>query len=245
MAFEEVTIGDARLIRGDCREVREALGTAYALVTDPPYGISFDFTRDRSQRKSKLPDAGRHLHTKRGPDWEHNIIGDTEPFDPTSWLQFSQVILWGANHYANKLANSAAWLIWDKRAGGSSDDFADCELAWTNLKGPARLYKHLWRGVCRAGEENSVHGGKLYPSQKPLALMRWCLEKTTGNILDPYMGSGTTLVAAIQLGRSCIGIDISPMAFDIACGRVEAAYKQLDMFIQRPVSPAPTQAALF
>jgi site-specific DNA-methyltransferase (adenine-specific)/modification methylase len=96
--------------------------------------------------------------------------------------------LWGADHYYHQLPPAGAWLVWDKRDGSTSDDHADCEMAWTNIPGPARLWSQKWRGVIRAGEENVVHGPKCHPAQKPAALMQWCVEKTTGVVLDPFMG---------------------------------------------------------
>jgi site-specific DNA-methyltransferase (adenine-specific) len=126
--------------------------------------------------------------------------------------------------------NQGAWLIWDKRAGGVSDAFSDVDLAWTNRRGPARLFSHKSRGQIRAGAENIVHGPKLHPAQKPEALMRWCVEKTEGMVLDPFMGSGTTGVACVQLGRPFIGIELDPYYFAIACSRLEEACAQGQLF---------------
>jgi site-specific DNA-methyltransferase (adenine-specific) len=219
-----VQIGDyVTLYCGDAPVLAAALQGVGALITDPPYGTHFDFTRPRRSRTPLTP--GSH-HAR----WSTNVIGDEQPFEPAPWLHYPQVILWGANHYASRLPDSPAWLTWDKRAGLPPDDHADCEHAWTNLPGVSRIYRHLWRGIIRAGEENVVHGGKLHPAQKPVALMQWCVEKTTGPVLDPYMGSGSTGVACLRLGRPFIGIEIDPHWFAIACHRLAAASQQLPLF---------------
>jgi len=103
---------------------------------------------------------------------------------------------------------------------------ADCELAWTNFDANAKVFD--WT-IAATNAERVGH-----PTQKPIALMRWCIEQA-GNpqtVLDPFMGSGTTGVAAIQMGRKFIGIEREPKYFDIACKRIEAASKQVDMFIE-------------
>src|SRR5262245_41779006 len=92
----------------------------------------------------------------------------------------------GANHYASRLPDSPAWLVWDKRHGTTPDNHADVELAWTNLPSVARIYHHLWRGMIRAGEANVGRRGKWHPAEKPVELLQWCVAKTTGTVLDPY-----------------------------------------------------------
>ena len=162
------------------------------------------------------------------------VYGDDKPFDPAPWLLIAPVcILWGANHYSGRLPGTPHWLVWDKREGTGSDDNADCEIAWTNLRGPARMHRQLWRGICRRGEEN-ISGGawRVHPTQKPIELMRWCIAQA-GNpemILDPYMGAGSTGVAAMQAGRKFIGIEIERKYFDIACERIENAQRQERLF---------------
>src|SRR5690606_34818674 len=107
---------------------------------------------------------------------------------------FPRVVLFGANHFASRLPPTPTWLVWDKRRGTGSDSQADCEIAWSNLGGPARLFSHLWRGAIRDSERGVK---RVHPTQKPVALMRWCLEQArpSGIVLDPFLGSGSTLVA--------------------------------------------------
>ena len=176
-----VQIGDlVTLYCGDALQIAPTLQGIQAVIADPPYGVGFNF---RKYRRSRHPlQAG--IPAAR---WAANILGDEQPFDPTPWLAYPQVILWGANHYASRLPDRAAWLVWDKRHGSPSDNHADGELAWTNLPGSARIHHQLWRGMIRAGEANIASRGKLHPAEKPIELMLWCVAKTTGTVLDPYM----------------------------------------------------------
>lgn len=217
-------IGPATLYLGDCREILPTLGPMddVALVSDPPYGISFK----RGLGGAAIR-AGRPSTNKPIDRMYEAVTGDDAPFDPSHWLTFSEIILWGANHYSDKLPSSASWLVWDKRDGMVSNSFADCELAWSNLKGPARLKRYLWNGICRAGEKEP----RVHPTQKPISIMQWCVSLTTKpTILEPYMGSGTTGLGAILSGRKFIGIEIEEKYFDIACKRIDHAARQADMF---------------
>jgi site-specific DNA-methyltransferase (adenine-specific)/modification methylase len=230
------TIGDATLYEGDCLEILPTLPKVDAVVTDPPYGAK---TRTRGATNRRGLRSGLRSIRPIARDWPE-VVGDDTPFDPAPWLAWP-AILWGANWYAPRLPPASRWLVWDKRLHTPSDDNADCELAWTNLRGPARVFRHLWRGICRAGEENISHGPKVHPTQKPAALMRWCVAMTTGSVLDPFMGSGTTGVACAQLGRRFVGIELEPRYFDIACRRIEDAQRQGKLF---EPAPQPEQASL-
>lgn len=204
---------------------------ADAVISDPPYGIGFA----HGGGGGKLARSTAFAHEA--------IIGDDRPFDPSDFLRFRTVVLWGANHFAERLPSSAGWLIWDKRDGVCSNDQADCEIAWTNKTTPARIIRHLWNGMLKASERGE---SRVHPTQKPIAVMEWCLRQTTHHgetILDPFMGSGTTGVACAKLGRKFIGIEIEPKYFDIACRRIEAAYRQPDLFIEKP-KPAKQEALL-
>lgn len=210
--------GGICIYHGDCREVLPTLEASSSIIADPPYGIAFDFSKKRS-RKSGLAWGvnGREKETDR--EW-NNVIGDDAPFDPSHLLRFNQIILWGGNHYASKLPSSKCWLVWDKKANTPSDNHSDCELAWTNLNGVVRRFTHLWRGIVRAGDENVSNGPKLHPCQKPVTLMLWCVGMTTGDIIDPYTGSGSTLVAARMVGRKAIGIELEEKYCEIAAARL-------------------------
>lgn len=202
--------GGITIYHGDCREVLPELAFD-VVVTDPPYGIAYS------------PGGGGRGWGGKGVGWGKSfegkdvVVGDAEPFDPAFLVALNKpTVLWGANHYANRLPASPTWLIWDKRRGLVRNDFADCEMAWTNLGGPARVYSHLWYGVWRDSQEERLH-----PTQKPLAVMHWCLGLAPeGLVVDPFMGSGTTLRAAKDLGRKAIGIEIEEKYCEIAARRL-------------------------
>jgi site-specific DNA-methyltransferase (adenine-specific) len=180
-----------KLIVGDCfdhESIKKHIGSIDAVLTDPPYGIAY-----------KSP-SGSCL-TKRG---DYDVIqGDEKPFEPEILFKYSEkIITWGANHYANLLPNSAGWLVWDKREGDAINNNSDCELAWTNMLGSARIFHHKWNGMIKASEK---YQKRIHPTQKPIALMKWCLEITSAGktILDLFSGSGSTLIACEESERIC------------------------------------------
>ena len=134
------------------------------------------------------------------------------------------VVIWGGNYFADLLPVSMGWLVWDK--GQRNFSLADCELAWTSENRAARVLTYA--------RASALADGKEHPTQKPVAVMRWCIEQAKvppgGVILDPYMGSGSTGVAAMQMRHPFIGIEIEERYFDIACRRIEEAQRQGDMF---------------
>lgn len=147
-------------------------------------------------------------------------MGDNEPFDPSLLLTFDNVITWGANHYARRLPERGMWLAWDKLNGLESfDSFSDVEFAWCSRKGADRIFRYRWKGIIQDGEKGQR---KHHVSQKPLALMKWCLGffPDAQMVLDPYMGSGSTLRAAKDLGRKAIGIEIEERYCEIAAKRL-------------------------
>ncbi len=202
------------LYHGDCRELVHSLSFD-VVVADPPYGIGWDAANAKRGR-SRLAEASDF------PD----IHGDDEPFDPAPWLALARpMVLFGANHYADRLPPASRWLIWDKLDGLTTTkrdvgfcDQADAELAWTNLGGPARLYSQRWLGMLKAGRDASIK--RRHPTEKPVELMTWVLVQVPdGVVLDPYMGSGTTPRAAKDLGRRAIGIEIDERYCEIAARR--------------------------
>lgn len=222
------TIGDCTLYLGDCLEILPTLSKVDAVVTDPPYGIAY-------QKGS----GGRGKHSVRNIE---AIAGDATPFNPEPFLAFREVILWGGNHFAARLPHGR-WLAWDKLAGMPEfDSFSDVEFAWCKGRGKDRIFSHMWKGICKASEKGQGKE-RWHPTQKPIALMAWCLEQVgPGVILDPFMGSGTTGVACAKLGRHFTGIEIDPRYFDIACRRIEEAYRQPRLFAEP--KPKATQEAL-
>lgn len=183
------------LYHGDCRSLLPLL-TFDTIVSDPPYGMDYQH-------------GARKNGVRLGHD-RQRIEGDAEPFDPIHILTLGKpTILWGGNHFADKLPASRGWLIWDKRDGRPSNDQSDAELAWTNCLTTARVHSRYWSGNVRTGREQAE--GRLHVNQKPVAVMAWCLRQLAdpGVVCDPYSGSGSTLVAARELGIPSIGIEIS------------------------------------
>ena len=197
-------IGLATLYLADCMEVLPTLKRVDAVITDPPYGIGAS--------KQSLGKGAKNFD--RCGDW------DASPPVVGCFLEAgAAVCLWGGNYFSDQLPPTNDWLIWHKVNDGRS--FSECEMAWTNFGRQVRHLSHHW-----AGEE------KLHPTMKPLAVMKWCIDQA-GNpqtILDPFMGSGTTGVAAVQMGRRFIGIEREPKYFEIACRRIEDAQRVQDMF---------------
>jgi DNA modification methylase len=219
--MNKVEIGNATLYLGDCMDILPTLDKVDAVITDPPYGISVD--REMASK------SGTQYGNAAAPKGNYFSSGwDDSPMSlelaELIMAKGDDVIFWGGNYYG--LPASQCWLVWDKKNGGNQ--FADCELAWTNIKKPVRKFEWMWNGMLRqGGEERNGH-----PTQKPVALMAWCIEQA-GNpetILDPFMGSGTTGVAAVQMGRKFIGIEREPKYFKIACKRIEDAQRVSDMF---------------
>jgi site-specific DNA-methyltransferase (adenine-specific) len=215
------TIGDATLYLGDCMEVLPTLGRVDAVITDPPYGIGADAHHGPES-------SGWRQHHVRG--WDET----TPPAEAFEALQKAgkKCIVWGGNYFP--LPPASRWLVWNKVQRGFS--LADAELAWTSLGGAVRVFD--------LPRSPALYKQQEHPTQKPLLLMRWCIEQV-GNarsILDPYMGSGTTGVACVELGLKFIGIEREPKYFDIACKRIEQAYAQGQLFA--PEQPKPQQLGL-
>lgn len=208
--MKPVIIGDATLYMGDCQDILPLIGKVDAVITDPPYGIGAN-----KQTLGK----GKKDFSRGDKDWD-----DTTP-DLSHWIGMADLLcFWGGNYFADQLPISNDWLIWHKVNDGRS--FSECEMAWTNFGRQARHLSHHW-----SGEE------KNHPTQKPLRVMQWTLEQapTAIMVLDPFMGSGTTGVAAIQLGRKFIGVERDAKYFDIACKRIEHAVAQGQLFApERP-----------
>jgi site-specific DNA-methyltransferase (adenine-specific) len=213
---------------GDCLDVMRGIeaGSISAVVTDPPWGIDAD--TDYTRFSGGLSD---HRNFGEGID------GDAESFDPSPWLEFPKVALWGANCFSNRLP-IGKWLVWLKKRSNQIGTFmSDAELCWVKYrKCPRRapgvyLKEHIWHGFDRQSER----GGTLHPTQKPVAVMQWCIEhlglEPGSTILDPYMGSGTTGIAALRCGMNFIGIEQHEPYFRIAERRIAREAEQAKLFV--------------
>ena len=211
-------IGDATLFCADCRDILPTLARVDAVITDPPYGINA--ARTRNSQKDGWVDYGCD-----GWDLERP---ERSPFDMMRAGSDMQVI-WGGNYFSDYLPPSQQWLVWDKGQDGFS--LADVELAWSSQNKACRRIN--------CARSLAMQDGKQHPTQKPLKVMAWCIQQAgmPETILDPFMGSGTTGVAAIQLGRKFIGIEREPKYFDIAVRRIEQAVAQGKLFTPEPYKP--------
>lgn len=223
-------LGDHRLHCGECEPVLGSIDPASIalLLADPPYGVN-----ERTDRRSKGRGTTgvRRGSTLKNPETAHSynfapVYRDDEPFDPQPLLVFPRVALFGANYFAAALPLTPSWIVWDKLAGMTSDkrevgvdDNADCELAWTNLGGPARLISHRWKGVVKGSEHGQA---RQHPTQKPIELMRRIIVWRTNPgdlVLDPYAGSGPVLLAAEITGRRCVAVEYVPRYCDVIARR--------------------------
>jgi len=210
---KKVTIGNAELYLGDCRDILPTLPRVDAVITDPPYGILSKANSNKGDGGGKL--KGRILNLSSN-EWD--IAPDSELLAMVI-AAGGKAILWGGNYF--NLPPARGILIWDKEQPWQN--FSQAEIAWTNLDRPAALF--------RASATRSTPN-KLHPTQKPVSLMEWCITLIgeCDSIIDPFMGSGTMGVACINLSRKFIGIEREPKYFDIACRRIEDAQRQARMF---------------
>ena len=203
---DRAEIGDAVLYHGNCLEILPTLPKVDAVVTDPPYGIGF----------AAQPTKWQRLAGKEPERWDDSAVERLPELLALGGVQ----VVWGGNYYG--LPPSRGWLSWFKPDAPPS--MAHFELAWTNQD---RNSKQIQQSISATNAERVGH-----PTQKPLAVMEWTLAQfpDAASILDPFMGSGTTGVACANLGRKFIGIEIERKYFDIACERIENAYKQQRLF---------------
>jgi len=207
----------------------------WAILTDPPYGIGAD--KGKTGRRSF--NGSKPIESRAYPqnEWDNK-----RPSDDIFHLMLNSadsVIIWGGNYFADLLPPMGKWLWWDKCQ--TMPTFGDGELAWTNLSGTTPKKFTYANNKIFADRVERYH-----PTQKPLQLMEWCvslLPPAANIICDPFMGSGTTGVACVKMGKRFIGIEREPDYFDIACERIRKAYAEPDFFIPAP-APKPVQEGL-
>lgn len=209
------------LIHGDCREVLPQLPRASLLMTDPPYGIGAD-QKQANRAGKRHGNAAVASRDYGASDWDSTT--------PPAWMfglmldRSEWVAIWGGNYF--DLPQSPCWLVWDKDNGDNG--YADCELAWTNLPKAIRKFEYRWMGMLQehAGDRKET---RFHPTQKPLPLMKWAIALFPDNcelVVDPYCGSGTTLIAAKELGRRAIGIEANEDYASIAANRLRQSVLQ-------------------
>ena len=175
-----------------------------ACISDPPYGINFNTNYTRFTTGFDVP------RTKHKP-----INDDDTVFDPRPYLHYPSVVLWGANYFAEHLP-FGTWLVWDKRFENGKAFLSDAEVAWMKTGTGIYIKSITSQGFIRPEKID-------HPTQKPIELMAWCMEKSKAGelIFDPFLGSGTTLMAAEQLGKRCFGMEIEPTYVQVIVDRWE------------------------
>jgi len=238
-------LGRHRISCGDSTiegNVRALLGDRFDDVgmvwSDPPYGVSV------VQVKEGLgtADGSKPFGSKesRGSVGAGNacpvgvyapIIGDATTETAinsyksiNSFAPKSVQIIWGGNYYADSLPPKSCWIVWDKRDGMTSNNFADAELAWTNQDSPTRVFSHLWNRMIKASERGEK---RVHPTQKPIALCEWCFEKYGNDndlIFDPFLGSAPSIIAAEKMegDRTVYGFELSPAYCEVILRRFES-----------------------
>jgi len=233
-------IGDATLYEGDCLEILPTLGKVDAIVTDPPYG-----THDLGGGYGR-----RQLHSEDGRSGR-TIPNDSDLSVFTAALSVLPnltgylLAFYGARRTVEFVSAIAGWeyvgeIIWDKKQMGLGYTIRYSHESIAVLKrGDAERPSFAIDSVIEYHQQE-----KLHPHQKPTALLERLVEWQLGSVLDPFMGSGTTGVACSNLGRKFIGIEIEPKYFDIACKRIEEAYRQPRLFDDKEIDPS-TQLTMF
>jgi DNA modification methylase len=215
----------ATVYHGHTEEILPQLSPVAAIVTDPPYGINEN--SKKAKTRGNLAPAGVRYgdfswDQKPPADWLFGLMREKSAYQ----------VIFGGNYFP--LPPSSCWLVWDKENG--ANDFADCELAWTNLPKAVRRIKWRWNGMLQ--EDMANKEPRFHPTQKPLPVMVWAigqLPNTIACVLDPYAGSGTTLVAAKQLGKLAIGIEREERYCEDIAMRLQQEYLPLSSPTQ-PVS---------
>lgn len=209
--------GGIAIYHGDAAELvprLAELGRFDLLCTDPPYGIRVD--RVAHRQSGTQPGASLSRRTVYA-DTDYDASPPDAAIMRACLQACGAAIIWGGHLFA--LPPARGWLVWDKVTGDNA--WGDCELAWTTLDQPIRLKRHEWAGM-RQKHMGRNKEPRLHPGQKPLALMHWCLGMLPAarSVLDPFMGSGTTLRAAKDLGLAAVGIDRLEHCCEMAAHRL-------------------------
>jgi DNA modification methylase len=224
--YWQTTDGRHVLYLGDCLEVLPTLGKVDAVVSDVPYGLSYDSSSS----------------TQQGIKSFDMIEGDSHPFNVSPFVAFSDVLIWSLPQLTLGVpVGLGAWYAWDKTIRNDLGcRISEYEYCWHKRATKTRGFRHLWSGAYRHSEAGDE---RLHPNQKPVVLMQWCLKHVDADtILDPFAGSGTTLVACVRTGRKSIGIEIDEHYCEIAARRMEAELNACPLF--EPPTPTIRQGSL-
>ena len=240
---EPVHIGDwCTLYHADSAEITDTLRAHNpdAVIMDPPYGIKL-------HKAGVVSESGINVVSKSGQLWKrhnpahgsHKIEGDDVGALLQPWFSFPQTLLWGSDHLRSQLPDGGRFLCWDKLGERDGyDDFSDVEFGWHSRKGKATKVFHKWKGMVR-DRSGGDQEPRCHPMQKPIRVMEWCIEQCRlepgATILDPYIGSGTTAIAAFKRRMRFVGVEIDKRWFDVAVERINRMTADGPLFEQ----PAP------
>ena len=215
----------SRAYNMDCMEYMKTIPDNYfsLCVVDPPYGIGESGAKNHSRGK-----------LAKAQNYKAFSGNDKEPPNQDYFNELLRVsknqIVWGANHFISKIPiDSHCWIVRDKENG--SNDFADCELAWTSFKTAVRIFRFKWNGMLQGDMKNKE--ARIHPTQKPVALYRWIFQhyaKDGDKILDTHLGSGSSRIAAYEAGLDFVGCEIDKEYFDKQEERFQAFTDQLRLF---------------
>ena len=216
-------LGEHRLMCGDSTssdDVDRLVGDDknFSIYTDPPYGINLDGDNSKRGKKTSLMKGGLKLRSFI----DDSIIYAVKAYELTRAYNCKKEVWWGANYYCHSLPQSNNWLVWDKRVEDKMRNTnSDCELAYViDGHSSVRIFRHLWNGLLKASEKQER---RVHPTQKPIELAIYCFrEYEMGNIIvDLFLGSGSTLIAAEKLNRKCYGMELDEKYCDVIIERWE------------------------
>ena len=223
--------GKIALYNMDCMDaLRQTPDKYYELcIVDPPYGIDAAELFGGEARKSGNGCAMKSAFEKK--QWDE-AIPEREYFEQLARVSKNQIV-WGANYMTSHLPPSMGWIVWDKDNGTTK--FSDCELAYSSFDIALRKFKYTWNGMIQGDMKNKE--SRIHPTQKPVKLYEWLLTnyaKPGQRILDTHLGSGSSAIAANNLGFEFVGCEIDADYFASACQRIENAQRQVSLFDPTP-----------
>jgi len=230
-----IEIGEHRLLCGDSTDSDQVAKLmngekADMVFTDPPYGISHSGKGITAPTKNGNIVEGNNFGEILG---DGDISAAVDSFNLIySLYPEASHIWWGANYYASVLPDGFGWVVWDKERVG--DTFSGAELAFANKGVKVDVFRHMWHGIAKASESGEK---RLHPTQKPIKLVEWCFENYNSGslVLDAFLGSGSTMVAAHQLKRKCYGMELDPKYCQVIIDRM----KKLDPALEVKINGEP------